>query len=220
MKDKKSFVLYCDQKEMFEHLPDDLCKKLLMHLFAYVNDEDPQTDDPILSALFSPIKHQLKRDLKKWEERAVTSRENGKLGGRPKKPKETQNNPKKPSGFLNNPDEPAKPVNVNVTVNDNVNVINIDMDTPDISKVKLLIRDANDSNVILVFDGVVEIRADLFNKLLDEYSYTQVKEKVYSLSTGIHNKDKKYTSKKDHYRTILNWLRKDGSKKGASKVSF
>jgi len=106
--------MYCDQKEMFEHLPPDMCKKVLMHLFDYVNDKNPISDDPIVNALFAPIKHQLKRDLIKWESRASTSRENGKLGGRPKKEK-----PKKPSGLINNPDKPTKPVNVNVTVNDN-----------------------------------------------------------------------------------------------------
>jgi hypothetical protein len=113
---KKSFVLYCDQKEMFEHLPADMCKKLILHLFRYVNDENPQTDDVILNALFAPIKHQLKRDLEKWEKRAENSRENGKKGGRPI----TQVNPNKPSGLINNPDEPRKPVTVNgnVSVND------------------------------------------------------------------------------------------------------
>lgn len=119
---KKSFVLYCDQKEMFEHLPPEMCKKLILHLFRYVNDENPQTDDVMLNALFAPIKHQLKRDLQKWEKRAENSRENGKKGGRPK----TQQNPTKPSGLINNPDEPRKPVNVNVngnvSVNDTVNV--------------------------------------------------------------------------------------------------
>jgi len=101
---------------MFEHLPPELCKTLLLHLFSYVNDENPKSDDAILNALFSPIKHQLKRDLRKWETRAETSRENGKLGGRPK----TQQNPAKPNGLKNNLAKPVKPVNVNVTVNDNV----------------------------------------------------------------------------------------------------
>ena len=119
MQNKKSFVLYCDQKEMFEHLPPELCKELILHLFRYVNDENPTSDNPILNALFAPIKHQLKRDLAKWEARAETSRENGKLGGRPKK---EIKEPKKPNGFKNNPEEPAKPVTVNVTVNDNVSV--------------------------------------------------------------------------------------------------
>lgn len=100
---------------MFDHLPPDMCKKLLMHLFSYVNDENPNTEDPILNALFSPIKAQLKRDLVKWEKRAKTSRDNGSLGGRPR----TQINPDKPNGLNNNPDKPGKPDSVNVTVNVN-----------------------------------------------------------------------------------------------------
>ena len=76
-KNKKSFILYCDQKEMFEHLPPELCKQLLLHLFSYVNDENPDSDDPILNALFAPIKHQLKRDLEKWESNVEQRRQAG-----------------------------------------------------------------------------------------------------------------------------------------------
>ena len=118
---KKSFVMYCDQKEMFEHLPAELCKELLMHLFMYVNDENPVSDNPILNALFAPIKHQLKRDLKVYEAICERNKKNGKGGGRPKK--ENPDKPKKPSGLSGNPDKPKKPDNDND--NDTVNDIDI-----------------------------------------------------------------------------------------------
>lgn len=88
--DKKAFILYADQITLFEELPDEIAGKLIKHIYRYVNDQDPQTDELILKIAFEPIKQQLKRDLKKYETRAQRSRANGAKGGRPKKPTETQ----------------------------------------------------------------------------------------------------------------------------------
>lgn len=109
---KTSFVLYPDQKGLFEKLPDEIAGKLIKHIFRYVNDENPEIDkkDLLLSVAFEPIKMQLKRDLAKWQGRAERSRENGKLGGRPKKHNKTQKTQRVIS-------KPRKPDNVNVNVN-------------------------------------------------------------------------------------------------------
>jgi hypothetical protein len=111
---KKSFVLYTDQIGIFQKLTNEQAGLLIKHIFSYCNDEDPEGDF-ITDLAFESIKQQLKRDLVKYEKRADNSRENGKLGGRPKKPN-------KPSGLNNNPAKPKKPDTVNVTVNDNVTV--------------------------------------------------------------------------------------------------
>mgnify|MGYP003648253288 CR=1 FL=1 len=65
--DKKGFVLYADQKELFEQLPDEKAGELIKHIFKYVNDENPTTEDLFIKLAFTPIKQQLKRDLKKFE---------------------------------------------------------------------------------------------------------------------------------------------------------
>jgi len=113
---KKSFVLYSDLIHTVEKLPDKDAGELFKHLLRYVNDQNPETDNLLVDAIFQHIKQQLKRDLVKYEERGDRSRENGKLGGRPKnpeKPKETQRTQQ-----VNL--EPRKPDSVNVSVNDNV----------------------------------------------------------------------------------------------------
>ena len=89
-KDKKSFVLYCDQQGVFNKLPDEIAGRLIKHIFAYVNDENPPCDDLLLSIAFEPIKTQLKRDLRKYEVYIEKQKENGAKGGRPKKEEETQ----------------------------------------------------------------------------------------------------------------------------------
>ena len=95
-KDKKSFILYTDIKAIVDKLSDEYAGMLLKHILAYVNDENPTTDDLLLEIAFEPIKQQFKRDLLKWEDIKSKRSEAGKLGGRPKK----QTKAKKANGFL------------------------------------------------------------------------------------------------------------------------
>ena len=112
-KDKNSFVLYCDLIHTVRKLRKEDAGDLFLHILEYVNDNNPTTENPIVDIAFEPIKQSLKRDLKKYEQRAERSRENGKKGGRPKKPK-------KPSGLIQNPTEPKKPDSVSDSVSVNV----------------------------------------------------------------------------------------------------
>src|SRR5689334_14437163 len=82
---KKSFLLYCDYIHMVEKLPDEKAGQLFKHILNYVNDNNPKSEDILIEIAFEPIKQQLKRDLKKYEQKAVINRENGKKGGSPKK---------------------------------------------------------------------------------------------------------------------------------------
>jgi len=119
---KKGFILYADQKEIFEQLSDQKAGQLIKHIYRYVNDENPKSKDAILNLAFTPIKTQLKRDLKHWEDIRQKRAEAGKKGGRPKKQIEA----KKANGFFDKQTKAKKAVivndNVNVNVKDNVNV--------------------------------------------------------------------------------------------------
>jgi hypothetical protein len=64
---KKSFIAYSDWNGMFKALPDEVAGRLIKHIFSYVNDENPSTDDYIINALFEQIKSTLKRDLNKYD---------------------------------------------------------------------------------------------------------------------------------------------------------
>lgn len=79
-KDKKSFILYADQKDLFNQLPDEIAGKLIKHIYSYVNDENPETEDLIVKVAFEPIKQQLKRDLRLFEEKREKRSEAGKEG--------------------------------------------------------------------------------------------------------------------------------------------
>lgn len=64
---KKSFIAYTDWKEIFNSLPNETAGKLVKHIFAYVTDENPESDDFVINAVFAGIKSTLKRDLEKWD---------------------------------------------------------------------------------------------------------------------------------------------------------
>ncbi len=119
-KDKKGFILYADQKALFEQLPNDKAGELIKFIFAYVNDEDPVTEDLIINLAFTPIKQQLKRDLIKFEETKEKRSEAGKAGAN-KRWQNIANDSKRISTI-------AK-IAVNDNVNDNVKekVIDINM---------------------------------------------------------------------------------------------
>ena len=124
MNGKKSFVLYTDQKEVFDELTDEDAGKLIKHIFAYVNDENPEQTDKLLKIAFLPIKTQLKRDLVVWDEKKQQRAEAGRMGGLAKASKASN-----ASEILANPSTAkqslanlAVNVNGNVNVNDNVNV--------------------------------------------------------------------------------------------------
>jgi len=114
-KDKKSFILYADQWGVFNQLPDEIAGRLIKHIFAYVNDEQPVTEELIINIAFEPIKQCLKRDLCRWKEYLDKQSVNGKKGGRPKKPNESEIT----QAFL---EKPKKADSVSVSVNDTVNV--------------------------------------------------------------------------------------------------
>ena len=121
MEGKKSFVLYTDQREVFEELDDEQAGKLIKHIFSYVNDENPEADDKFVRLAFLPIKTQLKRDLKIWDEKKHLRSEAGKKGGLAKA-SNARIDLANPSNATNSLANVAVNVNGNVNVNDNVNV--------------------------------------------------------------------------------------------------
>ena len=65
---KKSVLLYCDLIHTVEKLDNETAGELFKHYLRYINDLTPKTDNVIVDIVFEPIKQNLKRDLKKWED--------------------------------------------------------------------------------------------------------------------------------------------------------
>lgn len=117
---KKSFVLYSDQRTIIDMLPNDKAGILLKHIFAYVNDEHPINEDPLILLAFEPIKLQMKRDLIKWESTKEGRSAAGKASAEARRlAKENQQNSTN-STNVDFVQQTLTNSTVNVTVNDTV----------------------------------------------------------------------------------------------------
>lgn len=181
---KKSFIAYVDWKETFDALPDEKAGQLVKHLFAYVNDENPETDDIIIKAVFANIKHQLKRDLKKWEALSAQRAEIGRLGGiksgeaRRSETKQTKQVLQKRSKTKQNEHD-----TVNDNVNDNVIV--------------------NEEKIKINYADYVLMTEEQYQKLCEKYTEHNTKIFIDILNNYKGSNGKKY---KDDYLAILNWV--------------
>jgi len=127
---KKGFVLYADQKLIFEDLTNEEAGLLIKHIFSYVNDENPILEDRLLDMAFKPIKLQLKRDLVKYQEvkekRSLAGLKSAELKNQQKLTKSTSvesvEHDSTKSTVIDNVNVIVKD---NVNVKDNVKVINI-----------------------------------------------------------------------------------------------
>jgi len=98
---KKSFVLYSDSFGLIKQLPDDVAGRLLKHIYAYVNDENPITDELLVNVAFEPIKAQLKRDLVKWEKQTEQRKQAGLKSAEVRKQNATTVNERSISSTVN-----------------------------------------------------------------------------------------------------------------------
>ncbi len=112
MDGKKSFILYCDQREIFDQLSNEQAGELIKHIYSYVNDEDPKSEKPIINLAFTPIRQALKRDLEKWEIQQSQRKEAGRRSAESRQRKATTVNERSISSTDS----------VSVNVSDSVNV--------------------------------------------------------------------------------------------------
>ena len=114
--------MYADQREQFDQLTDEQAGKLIKHLFAYVNDENPQTDDIVTKLSFTPIKSQLKRDLIKYKDKKEQWSAAGKASAEARRLKREQDLTDSTNVNDRSNRSTDSTVNDNDNDNDNVNV--------------------------------------------------------------------------------------------------
>jgi hypothetical protein len=163
MEGKKSFVLYTDQREVFDELSDEDAGRLIKHIFSYVNDENPSTDNILIKVAFLPIKTQLKRDLKIWDEKKQQRAEAGRKGGLAKASNASEVLAK-PSNAKQSLANLAVNVNGNVNGNVNDNVIS--------SITILTTRRLGGKNLFEEMMHIYDLSEDQVQKLYQEWSLT------------------------------------------------
>lgn len=120
---KKSFILYCDQKGVWDKLDNEQAGRLIKHVLAYVNDENPTAPDFITELAFEPIKQSLKRDLKKWETQYGQRVEAGRKSAEARKRISTPVNDRSISSTVSDSVSVNANVNVSGTVSDNTKTL-------------------------------------------------------------------------------------------------
>ena len=113
--DNASFMMYKEWEELFESLDSmEEAGELIMALFAFAKRGEIAEFRGALKMAFIMMSNQLERDGAKWERNRQKNIENGKKGGRPRKPmanEETERfseETEKTEGFLEKPKKPVK----------------------------------------------------------------------------------------------------------------
>ena len=190
-KDKKGFILYADQQELFKQLSNEKAGELIKFIFSYVNDEEPISEDVIINLAFTPIKQQLKRDLKKFEE----IKEKRSIAGKTGANKRWQN-------IANDSKRIQTIAKIADNVNDNVNdkVINIYRSFAHLSlsveDYKKLTKDYTDEQIDEVLDAIENFSGNKKYKSL----YLTVK-------NWIKDKPKKNELKDDLVFNVMNKIK-------------
>ena len=112
---KKSFLLYRDTYDAIKNLKKEEKGDLLDALYLYSSGKKLPEMSPMANLAFSFMKRSLDQDTERYIAKCETNRENGKLGGRPKKPKKSERLLSKANGYFENP----KNLNNNSNSNNN-----------------------------------------------------------------------------------------------------
>ena len=179
---KKGFILYADQKELFTQLSDELAGKLIKHIFRYVNDENPVSEDVIINIAFTPIKQHLKRDLDKFNETKERRSKAGKIGMANRWQNITNDNDVIP--VITKHNKRLQSI-TKITDNDNVN---------------------DKDNILHIYRAFAHLSLSIedFDKLRIEYSADQINNVLDSIEN--YKQNKSYSSL---YLTAKNWLKKE-----------
>jgi hypothetical protein len=193
---KKSFIAYSDWKEMFDNLPNEVAGELIKHIFAYVNDEKPNSDNYVINALFANIKNTLKRDLNKWDEQREQRSQAGKKSA---KVRATKSNDRSIS-FNEKVRNSTVSVSDSVNVSDNVNVnVKEDVEDSAIRSIKEIVIDYKNNDRLI--NALLTSKEKLFSSHLD------INQKLDNFVESLKLQD--ITTKKDlDFKShFLNWAR-------------
>ena len=101
--------IYPDFINVVHELDNGARGRLLLAIMQYANGEEPDELTGAERIAFIVLKGQIDRDADAYEANAKKQSENGKKGGRPKKPTAFSENPKNPPVFSESHSKPKKP---------------------------------------------------------------------------------------------------------------
>ena len=195
---KKSFILYCDQKGVWDKLDDAQAGRLIKHIIAYVNDDNPSAPDFITELAFEPIKQSLKRDLKKWNNQQGQRSEAGKRSAEVRK-RNAQLAQRDSTTVNDRSISSTDSVNGSVSVNANVSVNDIEE-----RYIHPLIEwiEENTPRVQQLKEPITEQQAE---RIVKEYEI----DFIYQVLSNMHNYKKLSSTVVSANLTFRKWAKKD-----------
>jgi hypothetical protein len=95
-----NIIIYKSHFELIKDLTDEQSGKLIKAIGLYSEGIMPEIDDLLVKGIFISIRRDFDLQAENYEKKVKANRENGKNGGRPKKPKVTEDNPNNPMGLF------------------------------------------------------------------------------------------------------------------------
>ena len=191
MKEKKSFVIYCDWENTFRKIGKYEAGDLIQGIFEYMRTgEIPQFESFAVEAIFTLLVETFKRDRDKYYKMCERNAVNAKKGGRPRIEEKNQKN----QSVFSKPKKPDN-INDNDNVNDNVN---------DNEKDKYNISTSSSSE--MRGEGCQSVYSEDFLEFWSAYPKKMGKGLAYK----VFNKLKLSKKDKADILTALNWQKKSG----------
>jgi len=234
MSEKKSFILYTDNRSQINMLSDQQAGRLFKALFAFAESGDiPAFDDGMTTMAFSFISAQIKRDSDKYDDVCKKRSENGKKGAiatnRAKKLKSA--NPANADFAKKNSANPADndtvTENENKTDTDTVNDIVNDIVTDTVAHAKKKLsgkRTAEEKQQqdkikeILSFGnyGNVKLTQEQYDKLCQEFGENTANDYIQRIDDWVQLKGNTYN---DYGLALRQWIGRDGKITGTQNSS-
>lgn len=164
---KKSFILHMDSLAILNEMTKEQKGDLIDAIYKYHLGEELELDFAMKMA-FAPFKNQFIRDKETYNNVVGRNRENGKMGGRPKK---TQTNPNNPSGFLETQTTQSNPKNLDSdSKSDSVSESKKDSDSDITTPISNFETNIPDLKSVIAYFAQHEYTADAAKNFYEHYS--------------------------------------------------
>jgi hypothetical protein len=105
-------IIYKTHFELMNTLTDAQAGLLIKAIGIYCTGTMPVFTDQLVQGIFLGLRHDFDTQAENYEKKVKANRENGKSGGRPKKPIVTEDNPQNPMGYLVTEETQRNPQNL------------------------------------------------------------------------------------------------------------
>ncbi len=150
---RTSFLFYLSWRTQINDMNDDELRRFINNLINWHEGEEIELPTRADRFIWNGVLPGLESNVDKYETQANANRENGKKGGRPRKPKETQDNPNNPMGF-------SETQKSRKEINDNCEMTNVNS--------KSQLSNVNDEIEKITRGELLRKRGTVINQIFDD----------------------------------------------------